>query len=195
VFPFVRDELDYQPYYCEENVWKLLSRPQLAAWDAWAVVVSSRERDAILLRQRAGRPVDGLVHWDYHVFAAALDPVEGAIALDLDSQLPFPCPFGRYLEDSFPPDSPSRASARFRAFASAEYVAGLSSDRSHMRRADGGWLWPPPPWPAPGEGEDREPNLMRWTDVRRRSPGKLYDAARLASVMRARERKALRRME
>jgi hypothetical protein len=194
VFPLARDELDYQPYYCEENVWRLLSSPSLAAWEAWAVLVSNRKKDAVLLRQRAGRPVDGLVHWDYHVFAVALDPAEGAVALDLDSQLPFPCAFGRYLDDTFPADSPSRSTARFRAIPAAEYVGDLSSDRSHMRREDGGWIWPPPPWPAPGEGTDRGPNLMRWIDLRRRSPGRIYDAARLASVLRARERKSRRRM-
>jgi protein N-terminal glutamine amidohydrolase len=194
VFPFIREELDYQPYYCEENVLRLLSRPELAAWDSWAVLVSSRRRDVVLLRQRAGRPVDGLVHWDYHVFAVALDPVGGAVVLDIDSDLPFPCPFGRYVEDGFPPDAPAEAAARFRAVSAAEYVRGLSSDRSHMRRDDGGWIWPPPPWPAPGEEEGRAPNLMRWIDMRRRSPGRLFDARGLSSFVRARERKSLRRM-
>jgi protein N-terminal glutamine amidohydrolase len=195
VFPFAREKLDYQPYYCEENVWRLLSLPDLAGWEAWAVMVSNRRRDAILMRQRAGRPVDGLVHWDYHVFAVALDPAEGAVALDLDSDLPFPCAFGRYLEDTFPPDGPSRAEVRFRAIGAADYVGGLSSDRSHMRRGDGSWISPPPPWPAPGEGVEGGPNLMRWIDVRRRAPGRLCDARKLQSFVRARERKSLRRME
>jgi hypothetical protein len=194
VFPFARAELDYQPYYCEENVHRLLSRAELAAWEAWAVVVSNRAKDALLMRQRAGRPVDGLVHWDYHVFAAVLDPADGAIALDLDSQLPFPCSLGRYLEDTFPRDSPARVTARFRAIPAAEYVRCLSSDRSHMIRDDGSWIWPPPPWPAPGGDSEVRPNLMHWVDVRRRTPGRLYDADKLASVMRARERKSQRRM-
>ena len=195
MLPFVRDELDYQPYYCEENVWKLLARPEMAAWASWAVIVSNRRRNAVLLRQRAGRPMDGLVRWDYHVFAVALDPAEGAVALDIDSDLPFPCPFGRYMEDTFPPRPRPDAAARFRAIAAAEYVGGLSSDRSHMRRADGSWIWPPPAWPAPGEGVEGGPNLMSWIDLRRRSPGRLLDARGLSSFVRSRERKSLRRME
>jgi protein N-terminal glutamine amidohydrolase len=195
VRPFARHELDYQPYYCEENVWRLLARPEMAAWVSWAVIASNRRKDAVFLRQRAGRPGDGLVHWDYHVFAVALDPAEGAIVLDLDSELPFPCAFGRYMEDTFPPLGRSEAAARFRSIPAADYVADLSSDRSHMRRGDGSWIWPPPPWTAPGEGRQGGPNLMRWIDVHRRGPGRLHDARGLSSFVRSRERKSLRRME
>lgn len=194
MIPFSREELDYQPYYCEENVWRLLGRPELAAWQAWAVLVSSADRNAVLMRQRAGRPGDGLAHWDYHAFALLLDPGEGALVLDIDTQLPFPCPFGRYIEDTFSPGSPSIHTARFRVIAAAEYLSSLSSDRSHMRRQDGSWLSPPPPWPAPGSSEGTPPNLMRWIDVRRRTPGKLCDLRRLSSLVRHRERSALRRM-
>jgi len=194
VVPFGRDELDYQPYYCEENVFRLLGHPELAAWQAWAVLVSSRTQDAVLMRQRAGRPVDGLVHWDYHVFALLLDPGEGALVLDIDTQLPFPCPFSRYIEDTFPVGSPSVESARFRMIAAAEYLSSFSSDRSHMRRDDGSWIWPPPPWPAPGSAEGRPSNLLRWIDVRRRSPGRLFDLRRLSALVSRRERVSIRRM-
>lgn len=194
MIPFVRDELDYQPYYCEENVFRLLGRPELAAWQAWAVLVSNRAMDAVLMRQRAGRPVDGLVRWDYHAFALVLDPGEGALVLDIDTQLPFPCPFARYVEDTFPPGSPSIETARFRMIGAAEYLSSLSSDRSHMRREDGSWLSPPPPWPAPGSAEGTPPNLMRWIDVRRRSPGRLCDLRRFSAIVRRRERASVRRM-
>jgi protein N-terminal glutamine amidohydrolase len=184
-----RESLDYQPYYCEENVWRLLARPELEGLETWAVLVSNAERDVTLLRQVAGRPVDGLVHWDYHVFAVAEAPVEGRVALDLDSELPFPCPLGRYLEDSFPEGVQRALEPRFRVLRGVEYLDGLVSDRSHMRRPDGSWIAPPPPWPAPGSdavtasgpGNRRPTTLMPWLDVGRHSPGSLFDSARMAA--------------
>jgi hypothetical protein len=190
----VRENLEYQAFYCEENIWKLLARPELAGWDAWAVMVTNQKRNVPMLRQRAGRPVDGLVHWDYHVFAAALDPEEGAIILDLDTQLPFPCALEQYLEDTLPPGSPGRATARFRLIRADEYIARFSSDRSHMRRADGSWIEPPPPWPAPGSDRNEPSNLMLWLDVKRRSPGKVLSFDRFLKVMRKRSRAAMRRL-
>jgi hypothetical protein len=55
-----------------------------------------------------------------------------------------------------------------------------------MRRPDGSWKAPPPPWPAPGASAagslSGEPSvLMEWTDMGRRSPGKVYDRAGMAA--------------
>jgi protein N-terminal glutamine amidohydrolase len=176
-----RGDLDYQAYYCEENVWRLLARPEFAAMASWAVLVSNVSRDLVLLRQKSGRPLDGLVHWDYHVFAVLTDPVAGRIALDLDSELPFPCALRRYLEDSFPEGVQRAFQPRFRVMQGGEYLKALVSDRSHMRRPDGSWLAPPPPWPAPGEGSGRASVFMGWTNVKRRRPGAVYDLARMAA--------------
>lgn len=174
-----REGLDHQAYFCEENVWRLLASQELAAMASWAVIVSNERRDIVLLRQLAGRPVDGLVHWDYHVFAVVAEPVAGRLALDLDSELPFPCPLERYLDDTFPAGVQRAYEPRFRVMRGGEYLAGLVSDRSHMRRPDGSWLSPPPRWPAPGSGSGRESNLLRWTDMGQRSPGAVYDRARM----------------
>ena len=176
-----RAALDYQAYYCEENVWRLLERPELREVATWAVIVSNEARDVVVMRQRTGRPVDGLVHWDYHVFAVVADPVQGRLALDMDSELPFPCSLGRYLADTFPADVQRRNAPRFRVIKGSEYALGLVSDRSHMRRQDGSWVASPPPWPAPGEGSGRPSLLMAWTNMGLRSPGALYDAARMAA--------------
>lgn len=176
-----RAGLDYQAFYCEENVWRLLSRPEFAEMASWAVIVSNASRDIVLLRQITGRPVDGLVHWDYHVFAVLAEPMAGRVALDLDSELPFPCPLGRYLEDTFPEGVQRAFAPRFRVMKGSDYLLGLSSDRSHMRKADGSWLAPPPPWPAPGSLEGRPSVFMEWVDVGRRLPGTLYGAARMAA--------------
>jgi hypothetical protein len=160
---------------------RLLARPEFRDQATWAVLVSNAPREVILLRQKAGRPVDGLVHWDYHVFAVAVDPVQGRIALDLDSDLPFPCPLAGYLAETFPADVQRAFEPRFRVLKGSEYAEDLVSDRSHMRRPDGSWMAPPPPWPAPGSGSGRSGNLMGWTDTRRRSPGALYDRSRMAA--------------
>jgi hypothetical protein len=176
-----RSNLDYQEYYCEENVWRLLAGPVLGETVAWGVVVSNVSRNVVVLRQRSGRPVDGLIHWDYHVFAIIVDPVEGKMALDLDSDLPFPCPLGRYLRDTFPSDVQSRVAPRFRVIKGGDYVTNLVSDRSHMRRADGSWIAPPPTWPAPGEGTGKASNIMEWANVNLRTPGSMYDSARMAA--------------
>jgi len=178
-----RRDFEYQPYFCEENVWRLLARPEFANSMRWAAIVSNEAREIVTLRQRAGRLGDGLVHWDYHVFGIVADPVRGRIALDLDSDLPFPCQLLRYIHDSFPSGIQKGFLPSFRVMAGEEYVASLVSDRSHMRKPGGGWIAPPPPWPAPGEG--RENVLMAWADMTRKAPGTVYDLVRMASFARA----------
>ncbi len=177
----VRAGLDYQAFYCEENVWRLLARPALHDCATWCVIVSNKARDVVVMRQSAGRPVDGLIHWDYHVFAVVADPVQGRLAFDLDSELPFPSPLGRYLVDTFPADVQRRIAPRFRVIKGEEYRTGLISDRSHMRRPDGSWIAPPPPWPAPGAGSGAPGSLMDWIDIGHRFPGALYDLARMSA--------------
>lgn len=176
-----RDGLEYQPYYCEENVWRLLAKPELSEAATWAILVSNAAREVVCLRQRSGRLVDGLVRWDYHVFAVLTDPVQGRLALDMDSDLPFPCPLSRYLGATFPSDVQKPLAPRFRLLRGGDYVAHFVSDRSHMRRPDGSWIAPPPSWPAPGAGSGKPSLLVEWTDMGRRSPGTVLDVARMAA--------------
>jgi hypothetical protein len=176
-----RAGLDYQAFYCEENVWRLLGRAEFAEKSSWAVIVSNASRDVVLLRQVLGRPADGLAHWDYHVFAVLAEPIVGRVALDLDSELPFPCPLGRYLEDTYPAGVQRAFAPRFRVIRGEDYLRDFSTDRSHMRRSDGSWIAPPPAWPAPGSQSGRASVLMEWVDVgHRRQPGQVLDIARMA---------------
>jgi hypothetical protein len=172
-----RLSLDYQAYYCEENVWRLLARAEIAARRAWAVIVSSLSGEFVALHQRAGRFDDGLVCWDYHVFAVVDDSDHTRLALDLDSDLPFPCPLARYLDNTFPSAVHDRAQPYFRVITASDYLTNLASDRSHMRSPHGGYTSPPPPWPAPGEGKPS--NLMSWIDVSSSSPGAVYQLAQM----------------
>ena len=174
-----RLSLDYQARYCEENVWRLLARGEIEARRSWAAIVSSQSGLVVALRQRAGRPEDGLVCWDYHVFAVVEDLDGTRLALDLDSELPFPCPLLRYLAESFPPMRLQRRRPIFRVIAAADYLTGLASDRSHMRRPDGSYFAPPPRWPAPGRGKSN--TLMSWIEVSCKSPGVLYDLAQMCA--------------
>ena len=112
-----RLSLDYQARYCEENVWRLLARGELETRRAWAVIVSSRCGFVQALHQRAGRSGDGLVCWDYHVFAVVDEPDGPRLALDLDSDLPFPCPLARYLVESFSSKHHPRQRPLFRLIA------------------------------------------------------------------------------
>ena len=94
---------------------------------------------------------------------------------------PFPVPSDRYLRDSFPGDVQHAFAPSFRVLKGSDYVAGLVSDRSHMRRPDGSWIAPPPRWPAPGDGSGKPNTLMEWANTRLHSPGALYDSARMAA--------------
>ena len=167
-----RRACDYQPFYCEENVWRLLRRNELAGQPAWAVIASSLAGRLLALRQKAGRRADGFVCWDYHVFAV-IEEAGARLALDLDTDLPFPCPLANYVEDSFPPMRETPTQPRFRVITATDYVAQLATDRSHMRRPDGGYIMPPPPWTAPGGS--RSNTFLTWLDVSADGPGELYD--------------------
>jgi hypothetical protein len=176
-----RAGLDYQAFYCEENVWRLLARPEFEDAASWAVIVSSCPRDVVLLRQLSGRPVDGLVHWDYHVFAVANEPMAGPCrprpgqraALSLS---PRPLSGGHF------PEGVQRAFApRFRVMRGATTSADLVSDRSHMRRPDGSWIARRRPGPLRAPWTAARAVLMEWIDVGLRQPGALYDTARMAA--------------
>jgi protein N-terminal glutamine amidohydrolase len=178
-----RERFDYVPYFCEENVWRLLQRPELGGMLAWAVIVSNRSKHVVLMRQRGGRAVDGLIHWDYHVFVLAQDPKYGMLVLDLDSTLPFPCTAKRYLEDSFPGDLPRDKEPRFRFMPARYYIEHLASDRSHMKRPDGSWLAPQPPWNRIGVSDGKPSNLIHWISAINREPGRLMDVKELTKIV------------
>jgi protein N-terminal glutamine amidohydrolase len=176
-----RRACDYQPFYCEENVWRLLRREELAGHTAWAVIVSSRAGRLVALWQKAGRRADGFVCWDYHVFAVVDEP--GArLALDLDTDLTFPCPLGHYVQESFPHVRDASAQPCFRVIAATDYAAQLATDRSHMRSPDGSYIKPPPLWPAPGPA--RTNTFLSWLDLSADGPGELFNLDEMLAFAR-----------
>ena len=66
----------------------------------------------------------------------------------------------------------------------ARYRELLRSDRSHMRRANGAWLRPPPPWPCIGSGGS---NLTCFVDMLASFAGEVLDLGGLRRRFAARD--------
>lgn len=148
----------YAACYCEENVWHLVANEAILCPGAEVVFLSNPHRTCALWAQRAGHPVV----WDYHVILLNPSP-SGWMVWDLDSLAGVACPLDSYLEATFQPLPPSLAALRprFRCLDVADYRRTFSSDRSHMRTADGHWSAPPPFW-SPIHRAD-QPSFLRWT--------------------------------
>ena len=62
----------YTAYYCEENIYHLLSRLQqlqTAGQEHYAVLISNPSRRNLLFHQKAAEEDKGFVIWDYHAIA------------------------------------------------------------------------------------------------------------------------------
>lgn len=166
----------YQPCYCEENVWHLAGDPALAALPRRVVFLSNPARQVLMFGQRAAGEA-GYVVWDYHVVLLVKDA--GWQVHDLDFVGGRPVPVAAWLQASFPLTGrvPGHLEPRLRVIGADRFRAVFSSDRSHMRTADGGWRAPPPAWPAPGQGT----NLMRFVDVEADFEGEVLDLATFAA--------------
>lgn len=87
--------------------------------------------------------------WDYHVIAVVMDPTRVAppMVYDLDTTLPFPCPFEVYVAGTFPweeQELPPQYRWRCRVVTAQALFASFASDRSHMRLPGDKWQAPPP---------------------------------------------------
>ncbi|MCB9525801.1 MAG: hypothetical protein H6702_20860 [Myxococcales bacterium] len=134
---------DYQPFYCEENAWRLAARLAAAGGAPQLVFISNPLQQVVLFAQRAAN-AHGYVVWDYHVVVRA----DGWIH-DLDCTAGSPLPLAAWIAASFPHvgQAPPQYDPLFRVVPWAVAQGEFTSDRRHMRAADGAWLQPPPPWP------------------------------------------------
>ncbi|CAG9463431.1 unnamed protein product [Pedinophyceae sp. YPF-701] len=140
----------YTKCFCEENTYKLIEQLVRDAVcpvdDLYAVFLSSPRRQFPILKQRAG---DGdVIVWDYHVLCVQRG-ARGAVVWDLDTVLrPFPAPFELYGKEALLLTAPQLRAfdRRFRVVAARSFLDCFSSDRRHMRAADGSWTMPPPAW-------------------------------------------------
>lgn len=172
-----RNAFPYAACYCEENTYLLIRRlaEQHGSDGLYAVFVSNPERRTPIWRQRAASAAAGpggcCVCWDYHSWAVRTrrsGEEGGSLVYDLDTTLePFPVPFAVYRREALRPCAgPARL---YRIVPAREMLASFSSDRSHMRTADGGWTAAPPAWaPIRGSGVDDSNTLPAFLDMRRR---------------------------
>lgn len=199
--------MEYCPYYCEENVWRLLGRPEYGGRPCWALFVFGRAGRAAVFRQKNGHGPWGLTLWDYHVVAVVpelgrlqgvAEPRASLSIIDFDSQLGWPVPAAEWVNASlvpplgFPHDL-GQAAPLARLVPGAEFVRRFYSDRSHMKNPDGSWQAPPPAWGPPrgcgGQGRAFSPGAADWTlahliDPREREPGLLTDGPGLLEILR-----------
>ena len=178
--PLTGDGFDYAPFYCEENVWRLLADPGLQGREAWAVAVFSPGGPVPVRRQRLGQGPEGLVLWDYHVFCVLRDG-DGARILDFDTTLGFSAEASSYLRTAFPAEE--GGSPLFRVMEGAEYRRRLASDRKHMLRADGSWIAPPPAWEHPAGCGEGSWELDGMLSDSAQGPGRLMDRYAFGSFL------------
>lgn len=163
---------DHQPFFCEENVLRLLQRAALPA-DAAAVFVSNDDRSVAMWGQRAASE-DPIV-WDYHV--VALLPAHDLV-VDLDDRQQAAWPRRAWLAHAFREPLEPRFRARFRIVPRGDLLARFSSDRSHMRDLQGRPLHAFPAWPAPFDPQLGH-TLPRFIDLADPIAGVVTDAAGL----------------
>uniref|UniRef100_A0AAG5D561 Protein N-terminal glutamine amidohydrolase n=1 Tax=Anopheles atroparvus TaxID=41427 RepID=A0AAG5D561_ANOAO len=180
LFPNITD-CSYVSCYCEENVWKLCEQVKKThpseLSKCYAVFVSNERRTVPLWRQKAGRGDEKLVIWDYHVFFMHNPSPNRCLVFDLDTTLPFPTYFHKYVTETFRSDYALTPEHHrfFRVIPAEKYLAEFSSDRRHMRRPDGSWIKPPPSYP-PIQTTGSSHSLDDFICMKPgRGPGAVYD--------------------
>lgn len=165
-------QCSYAACYCEENVYKICQairdsreggQEELAK--AWVVFVSNKKRVVPLWRQKAGKDEEKLVIWDYHA-VLIYRPDHRTLVYDLDSELPFPTYFHKYVTETFRTDAILNPEyhRQFRTVPAEKFLQQFASDRRHMRKEDGSWLKPPPSYPPiAGPGSQSSHNLEDFT--------------------------------
>lgn len=148
------------PCYCEENVWRLayrkINQEQARGTNncSYHVAFVSNPKACVpMFEQLAADDRATPVMWDYHVilFRTTTTP-EDSIApktyvMDIDSHLPYPCPFEDYIEMVFPNHTEwvKECLPYFRVIDAPVFLRHFSSDRSHMYNAKTKtWNAPPP---------------------------------------------------
>ncbi|MFB6374940.1 MAG: hypothetical protein ABEN55_17880 [Bradymonadaceae bacterium] len=137
----------YQPYYCEENVWRLCRQNPFDGNDVYAVVISNRTGACPLWNQREAPSSTRPVLWDYHVVAVERR-AESTLVWDLDTRLECPAPVAVWWQATFPALERLGPAFQpnFRVVPRDIFLDTLSTDRSHMQTDGGEFKKPPPDW-------------------------------------------------
>lgn len=146
-----REDCVYTSCYCEENVWQLCSwfRSEGDPLQEFQVLfISNHHRTVPLWKQKSSRR-DFPVVWDYHVVLLWSGPGLDPLVFDLDSVLDFPCSLQEYSALALKSDQDLNPQYHrmIRSVPADLFLQKFSSDRSHMKKADGSWNMPPPAYP------------------------------------------------
>lgn len=155
--------IDHQPFFCEENVWRLVSHDDVHADFRWVVFITNTNRTCAFWRQEASDDPDRPIVWDYHVVAISADPEQGPMVWDFGCTIGTPIPFDVWARVSFPYVGrlPEKFDASFLVHDVATFRDEFASDRRHMLDPDGRPYRPFPSWKTIGQGH----NLERWMDM------------------------------
>ncbi|XP_020369002.1 protein N-terminal glutamine amidohydrolase isoform X1 [Rhincodon typus] len=148
-----KEDCVYTSCYCEENIWKLCeyirNRRQYPLEEWYTVFISNDQKMVPIWSQQSGSG-DQPVIWDYHVILLHDCGGQHCEVYDLDTTLPFPCPFDTYVKEAFRSEDLIRPAFRrkLRVLRADLYLKTFASDRSHMKDVNGMWRMPPPPYPC-----------------------------------------------
>ncbi|XP_040149622.1 protein N-terminal glutamine amidohydrolase isoform X2 [Ictidomys tridecemlineatus] len=111
----------------------------------------------VLLQEVSPQPGRFIFVSDYHVVLLHVSSGGQSFIYDLDTVLPFPCPFDTYVEEAFKSDDDIHPQFRrkFRVIRADSYLKNFASDRSHMKDSSGNWREPPPPYPCIETGDSK----------------------------------------
>lgn len=143
----------YTENYCEENIWQLCQHPKLKDYVKKVLFISNENKNCAFLCQKSVTGETN-VWWDYHVILHASRKGEDLI-YDLDSTLGYPTEFKEYFRKTFPffEKQDLNTQAHFKSISAEVFVHDFYSDRSHMKDAEGNWLFEPPTWPCITSGD------------------------------------------
>lgn len=165
--------------HSEENVWKLCEQIKNEKKEIlnehFAVFVSNEKRQVPLWMQKSAKDPLAPVVWDYHVIL--LRQVEGrCLVYDLDSILPFPCPFEQYSQQAVQNDKQLKKKfhRKFRVVPAEVFLRTFASDRSHMKTPNGEWIKAPPPY-SPIRTSESTMNLEEFIDMTEEGEGEVMD--------------------
>ncbi|XP_048850104.1 protein N-terminal glutamine amidohydrolase [Brienomyrus brachyistius] len=148
-----RQDCVYTSCYCEENVWKLCEyakiQKQFPMDDIYAVFISNEQKMVPLWEQKSSHGNKPVI-WDYHVILLHDCNEDQRFIYDLDTVLPFPCPFDTYIKEAFRSDTYIKPAfwRKLRVIPAEEFLQNFASDRSHMKDVTGSWRMSPPPYPC-----------------------------------------------
>ncbi len=147
---------DYAENFCEENVWRFLRT--LQDQEAFAVFISTENRNCHLYSQRPAINPNDLAIWDYHVVAMVRQ--HDWVVYDFDSLISPPAPAKDWTSATFPHEDQE---VRFRLVPASDFLRDFRSDRRHIKST-------PPPWDVISPGES---NLGDFITVANVPPGRV----------------------